>query len=72
MICQRCLGTIPDIGDHFCTTGPNIQPYVPYPLPPMRGQKCDICGSTAIDHTETQCSINRQMNRLSPQKEGKE
>jgi hypothetical protein len=25
------------------------------------GVKCDICGSTAIDHTEMQCQINRQL-----------
>lgn len=23
--------------------------------------KCDICGSTAIDHTEAQCNVNRQL-----------
>lgn len=22
-------------------------------------QKCDVCGSTAIDHTETDCRFNR-------------
>ena len=26
-------------------------------------EKCNICGSTAIDHTENQCSINRQVSR---------
>jgi len=25
----------------------------------IKGQKCDICGSTTIDHTEAQCQINR-------------
>lgn len=25
--------------------------------------KCDICGSTAVDHTEMQCQINRQLKR---------
>lgn len=23
--------------------------------------KCDLCGSTAIDHTEYQCSMNRRL-----------
>ena len=25
--------------------------------------KCDICGSTATDHTEQQCSLNRIFNK---------
>lgn len=30
------------------------------PLPFQRGgQKCGLCGSTAIDHTEMHCQMNR-------------
>ena len=25
----------------------------------LKGQKCELCGSTAIDHTEMHCSMNR-------------
>lgn len=27
------------------------------------GVKCDMCGSTTIDHTEAQCSQNQKMRR---------
>ena len=30
------------------------------PIEPRQPVKCDICGSTAIDHTEFQCATNRQ------------
>lgn len=58
--CKRCRGTIPDLGDHFCSNAPEIPSYQPWP-PPVKnyGVKCDICGSTAIDHTEMQCQLNR-------------
>lgn len=33
-----------------------------YPTQPViNGFKCDLCGSTAIDHTEIQCSMNRSL-----------
>lgn len=43
---------------------PPVQPYVIYYPPQPRildGQKCDVCGSTAIDHTENHCSVNRML-----------
>lgn len=63
MICKQCGGLIPDWGNHSCTAGHYVWPYVPQPRI-VSGQKCDICGSTAIDHTEAQCSFNRSF--LSP------
>lgn len=39
-----------------------------YNVPPVQqprlieGQKCDLCGSTAIDHTEMHCQMNRMGN----------
>lgn len=45
----------------------------PVPLHSMRtGQKCDICGSTAIDHTENQCSLNRQLQKWSSKRNPRE
>jgi len=35
----------------------------PLPLKPKGGQKCDLCGSTAIDHTEMHCQMNRAFRR---------
>ena len=62
--CKKCSGYIPDIGEHFC---PPQYPVITTPLPAIKlGQKCDVCGSTAIDHTENQCSLNRQLH---PKKE---
>lgn len=40
----------------------------PYAAKAETAQKCDMCGSTTVDHTEMQC----QMNRLSkPPKQSK-
>ncbi len=62
LTCQKCGGFIPDIGVHNCY-GPKLEySQPPQYIPPIRPVKCDICGSTAIDHTETQCIINRQAN----------
>lgn len=38
--------------------------YPPRPFAPTKPQKCDLCGSTAIDHTEMHCQMNRLNNRL--------
>lgn len=65
-------------GGHTCS-GRIVTPFYPYPpQPPVRplmgGQKCDLCGSTAIDHTEQQCSINRVLKptKSAPKTNGKE
>lgn len=28
--------------------------------------KCDLCGSTAIDHTEMDCQLNRVLQKTTP------
>lgn len=55
MICHPC--------DPF-KHGGQVFGYTSYPIPmfPKGGKKCDICGSTAIDHTEVNCLINRLSN----------
>lgn len=35
----------------------------PVPLLLKGGKKCDICGSTAIDHTEMHCQMNRAFKK---------
>lgn len=36
-----------------------------YPIYPQPvGEKCDMCGSTAIDHTEQQCQLNQQFKKI--------
>lgn len=37
-----------------------------YPVYPTSNEKCDLCGSTAIDHTEQQCNLNRSFNQIKP------
>jgi len=37
------------------------QPGVITPRIPM---KCDLCGSTAIDHTEMHCQLNRNLGKV--------
>lgn len=34
----------------------------------FRPLKCDLCGSTAIDHTESRCQMNRQLKDLRRQR----
>ena len=60
-LCHQCGGIISDIGSHPCPGRISKTIHSPYtPLPqPLKGQKCDICGSTAVDHTERQCALNR-------------
>lgn len=31
---------------------------------PVKGSKCGVCGSTAIDHTENQCQLNRALKKV--------
>lgn len=64
LICKICNNYIPDIGDHFCVST-SSQPLPSFPNVDRRGQKCDICGSTAIDHTEAQCQLNRVLKKNS-------
>lgn len=67
-ICSRCgtyLGYA--YGMHVCTPYPQPAKIYenPYYIPPsVMGQKCDLCGSTAIDHTEIHCSLNRSVRQL--------
>lgn len=68
--CSKCNNPIGDItlpgqGGHKCPTNYTVEPGFSVPRD-MRGQKCDMCGSTAIDHTENQCQLNRALkpNRL--------
>lgn len=68
-ICNSCGQYIGDINlqgmGHKCSKNVVIvpSPYIsPHLVLPVNNQKCDICGSTAIDHTENQCQINR-MNK---------
>lgn len=58
-ICKKCRGWVPDTGEHFCY--PISDSTTPYKYIQIR--KCDICGSTAIDHTENQCQINRSLKK---------
>lgn len=65
LICARCSGVIPDIGGHNCPNNAGYQITTNIPQPRLiNGLKCDLCGSTAIDHTEAQCQLNRLSQRL--------
>ena len=69
-ICNNCGVTKPDISTpgtyHRCMRGTFVQPVpVNKPMTIYRPHKCDICGSTAIDHTENQCQMNRAFARTS-------
>lgn len=67
-ICTKCGQHLLDKGGwpHNCP-GNQVQKivynYYPPALTPMR-IKCDICGSTAIDHTEAQCALNKLNKKL--------
>lgn len=63
--CNKCKLPIGDFGSpmfepHYCTDS-NTRTLEYKPPKPRVGLKCDMCGSTAIDHTENQCSMNRQL-----------
>lgn len=75
-ICNQCGGIIPDIGHHNCFAKvyqwPHIFPNTVQPLiqPLMvQGQKCELCGSTAIDHTEALCKLYRDIKADKPTEE---
>lgn len=57
IICHPC-----EPGKHG-TDRITTYPYPP-PLLPKGGEKCDLCGSTAIDHTEIHCQFNRAFQQL--------
>ena len=75
-ICKKCNAHVGDIGDPHVCPKPDYITYKHFDpnrvireeefIPIVKGQKCDICGSTAIDHTEAQCQLNRslKLNRL--------
>lgn len=65
MMCQRCGGLIAEPGKIYGWSGPWCyclpEKYNQFNYIKPNGQKCDICGSTATDHTEMQCQINRTL-----------
>lgn len=74
-ICKACKGYIPDIGGHNCPNGAfdQYRQVPPTHYPPITAQfrwtaKCDMCGSTAIDHTEHQCNMNQQLKNINKKK----
>ncbi len=68
-ICKYCKAGVADFylgGErHECRGGnyPGVLPKSDYPTKPV---KCDLCGSTAIDHTENQCNLNRTLKKGLP------
>lgn len=77
--CKKCSQRIGDFGDpHQCIADElnrKMQPSIPsvWGDPPKitrQAVKCDMCGSTTIDHTEMQCQINRTLKSLPNQKKG--
>jgi hypothetical protein len=67
-ICKKCGGIVADIYPpgtrHECGAKTNEF------ISGKRPNKCGMCGSTAVDHTEAQCAMNRALNNLAqlPQK----
>ena len=57
MICNNCGETTLAGGTHACIA--QQEPFIS----PVRPVKCDICGSTTIDHTQTHCELNSQLNK---------
>ena len=79
MHCCVCTGVCGHIGGPwYCDM--HKPRYVPgggyfHPIPnyiPPRVNKCDMCGSTAIDHTEKDCRLNRGLSSLTPVGHSKE
>lgn len=79
--CPGCGAIVYSMQVHDCPMNRDLAPYTPQPLEPVmprdwpyheyhRLQKCDMCGSTAIDHTDMQCRINRMSKAPTEQKGG--
>lgn len=59
-MCGKCgyfSDSYEDVGSHICVIGYRVGF-------DQKDGKCDICGSTAIDHTEAQCAMNRTINQV--------
>lgn len=60
--CSYCGAWVYSYQVHMCAYP--YMPTQPYPImPTLQPVKCDICGSTAIDHTEMQCQVNRVLKK---------
>ena len=56
--CSICCGPYPQGGGHRC---PQFNNHDRVEIRTV-GMKCGVCGSTAIDHTELNCQLNRTLN----------